>query len=279
MAVLLIGYDVEATGRPEVTRGFLRAAAALHRDLRAPCTLFLVGRTAEENADALQELRDDPLFDLQQHTYSHQLLKTVCLQEPDGTFRLFRGIGLEEIREEVRRANDALRRIVGRPATGICGPYNYYRGLMDRPDILEVLWAEGIRFTRTYGRNAQDYQPTPFEVQPFRYEPQGFPEMLEIPIQGFQDCYLRERLGWENVDAYTRWILSDLELVARRGWTWSYCQHDWSNRCDPEMSILRRLLERARELGVEVMSHEACYRRRMEEERGLAGGPRSERTP
>ncbi len=261
MATLLIGYDVESVGKPEVTREFLAAAASVHHDLRCPCTLFLVGRTAEENADALQAVRDDPLFDLQQHTYSHALLKTVCMQEPGGRVTVYPGVSPEEVRAEVRRANEALQTVIGRPATGLCGPYNYYRGLADRPDLLRVLSDEGLRFTRAYGRNAQDYQPTPFDIQPFWYEPQGFPEMLEIPLQGFQDVYLRERLGWENVDAYTRWVCRDLEQVAERNLVWSYCQHDWSNRCDPEMTIIRRLLQRAQELGVEVLSHHALYSR------------------
>src|SRR5687767_11689297 len=154
----LIGYDVEA-GNPDVTRRFLRRVVEIHEGTGVPATFFLCGRTIERNLEELRPLAEHPLFDFQQHTYNHVLLKTVCIEDPQEGMRLYRGGTLEQIREEVSSTNALLREEYGVACEGLTGPYAYYRGLMDRPDILEILWDEGIRFTRTWGRNEKDWQP------------------------------------------------------------------------------------------------------------------------
>src|SRR5690348_7221841 len=73
--VFLIGYDVESAN-PEVTRPFLRRMQEIHERTGVPATLFLCGRTVERNVDALRPLASHSLFDFQQHTYNHVLLKT-----------------------------------------------------------------------------------------------------------------------------------------------------------------------------------------------------------
>jgi hypothetical protein len=236
----LIGYDVESRD-PAVTGAFLRRALAIHEATGVPATLFLTGRTVERNREALRPLAAHPLFDLQQHTYHHVLLKSVCIEDP----------------------------VDGLSCTGLTGPYAYYRGLVDRPDILEILWAEGIRFTRTWGRDARDWQPVPLEVQPFWYRVQGFPELLEVPLHGWQDLSLRKTVGWANHEAFLAGVFPYLERAAARGLTFSYCTHDHSStRDDPEMAITWALLRRARALGLETPSYAAYYRRALERRPG-----------
>jgi peptidoglycan/xylan/chitin deacetylase (PgdA/CDA1 family) len=261
MATLMIGYDVEAHGNPAVTRAFLDAAFALHTELNAPCTLFLLGKVVEQNAEQLEPFVGHPLFDLQQHTYSHKLFKTVCMEDDSGKVTVYRGASLAEVEEDVARGRDVMIRLLGVDPIGVCGPYNYYRGLSDRPDILEVLHRHGIRFLRTYGRNERDYQPTPFSVQPFWYAPQGFPDMLELPIQGYQDYYLRWMVGWDDIHLYIQRLMRHVRAVAQRNLAWSYCQHDGSNRGDPQMTIIRALIGEARNLGMDVLSHRQFYDR------------------
>ncbi|HET7768430.1 MAG TPA: hypothetical protein VFN74_06605 [Chloroflexota bacterium] len=70
------------------------------------------GRTIERNRDELRPLAEHPLFDFQQHTYNHVLLKTVCIEDPQEGMRLFRGGTLEQIREEVSRTTAPLRKAV-----------------------------------------------------------------------------------------------------------------------------------------------------------------------
>lgn len=261
MSVLLIGYDVEAPDAA-VTAAFLKRASELHRELGAPATFFILGRILEASPDDLKPLAKDPLFDLEQHTYSHVLLKTVCM-EKDGKVEVFRGGSLEQIRSEVSRTNRLLRDRLGLACLGLTGPFGYYRGLSDRPDVLEILHSEGIRFTRTYGRNEKDYQPLSFAAQPFWYEPQGFPDILEIPFQGWQDVYLRDRYGWSNQREYIDHLLKDCDEAARLDAVWSYCTHDWSAmRADEDLRYIRELIDRARLRGMEIMTHAAYYQSR-----------------
>jgi Polysaccharide deacetylase len=264
----LIGYDVESRD-PAVTGAFLRRALAIHEATGVPATLFLTGRTVERNREALRPLAAHPLFDFQQHTYHHVLLKSVCIEDPVDGLRFFRAGSLEQIREEVRLTSALLRDEFGLSCTGLTGPYAYYRGLVDRPDILEILWAEGIRFTRTWGRDARDWQPVPLEVQPFWYRVQGFPELLEVPLHGWQDISLRKSVGWANHEAFLAGVFPYLERAAARGLTFSYCTHDHSStRDDPEMAITWALLRRARDLGLETPSYAAYYRRALERRPG-----------
>ena len=263
MATLLIGYDVENQDIEGIaTRQFLKVAPKLHRELNASCTFFICGRTLENSVEEFKQVKAEygDLIDFQQHTYSHVLLKTVLRENEHGQ-TLFRGGTLEQIREEVKRASDLLKEHLDIDCTGITGPYGYYRGLSDRPDILEILHELGIRFTRTYARNEHDWQPLSFAIQPFWYEVQGFPDMLEFPVQGWQDCIIRGKIGWDNLDGYLNHVKKDLDYIAEHDLIWGYVQHDWSSiREDPDMSITSRMIEYAQSIGVEIKSYLEFYK-------------------
>lgn len=262
MATLLIGYDVEIQDPEgwEITKRFLKIAPEIHKQLHAPCTFFVCGKTLENNIADFQRVRDRyPLIDFQQHTYSHVLLKTVVM-ERENNIELYRGGTLEQIREEVEKTSNLLKKHLNVDCIGLTGPYGYYRGLSDRPDILEILYELGIRFTRTYARNEKDYQPVAFEIQPFWYKPQGFADMLEFPVQGWQDVYLRGRYGWANLEDYLEHIKRDIDYIAQHDLTWCYVQHDHSSiREDPQMTMTRAIIEYALEKGVRLLSYKDYY--------------------
>jgi peptidoglycan/xylan/chitin deacetylase (PgdA/CDA1 family) len=267
MGTLLIGYDVEWRGEEDVTPRFLEQARLLHNRLGVPATLFVVGQTLERWVPQIQDIAGDPIFDIQQHTYSHQLLKTVYIE--DGrSVRVVRGVTLEETREEVRKTSALLAEYLGVQCTGLTGPWCYYRGLRDRPDILRVLWEEGIRFTRTDGRNERDWHPVSIDLQPYWYDALGFPDVLEIPIHGWHDCVIRDEvLGWENVDGYVESVRPYIERAAAEDRVFSLCQHDWSSiRGDPQMRATETVIRYAQEQGLRFMSYrsyyEACKERR-----------------
>jgi peptidoglycan/xylan/chitin deacetylase (PgdA/CDA1 family) len=64
MGTMLIGYNVEWRAVPRATR-------SLHNRLGVPATLFVVGQTLERWVSQFQAIADDPLVDIQQHTYTH----------------------------------------------------------------------------------------------------------------------------------------------------------------------------------------------------------------
>ena len=262
MSILLIGYDVESNSEAP---SFLANVLPLHKELEAPCTFFILGSVLEANAPCFKPFVGEPLFDLAQHTYSHVLLKTV-LMDDGKKLELFRGGTPEQIDDEVGRTNKLLLDVLGIRCEGLAGPYCYYRGLADRPDLLDILAKHGILYLRTYARDHRDYQPTPIDVQPFWYDLQSHPDMLECMAHGWQDVYLRGMLGWENVDGYVETTVRDLEYVASADFTYSLCAHDWSStRPDPSMPAMRRIIGSARSLGMEILSYRDYYQRRISE--------------
>jgi peptidoglycan/xylan/chitin deacetylase (PgdA/CDA1 family) len=258
---LLIGYDVERDTEPAVVSNFLERAEEVHSDLDAPCTFFILGRVIENNGDELAALGDRcDLIDYQQHTYSHVLLKTVYMDDGN-EITLVRGGTLEQIEEEVSRTNVLLKERLGVDCMGLTGPWAYYRGLCDRPDILDVLARQGIRFTRTWGRNEKDFQPVPFHIRPFRYEIQGHPEMMEFPLHGWQDVHWKMAYGWEKTGEYLDFLKETVDVVAEKGLLWSYGSHDWSSiREDPQMSTIRGFIEYAKDSGLDIVDYSTYYK-------------------
>jgi peptidoglycan/xylan/chitin deacetylase (PgdA/CDA1 family) len=256
----LIGYDVESRD-PAVTLAFLAAVRRVHEELDAPCTLFVVGRTLRQSPDAFGALVGHRLFDLQQHTETHLLLKTVYQQNADGV-TVFPGGSPEEVRADVAAAQRTFEDLLGFRPIGLTGPYNYYRGLCDRPDLVEIVHGQGIRLLRCWGRDAHDWQPTPF-FAPFPLTALGFPDVWEYGIHGWQDCILRRQLGWADLDGYFDRLRADLDRVAAADGVFSYCQHDWSStREDPDMTLTRRILAGARERGMRIVAYAADHAER-----------------
>jgi peptidoglycan/xylan/chitin deacetylase (PgdA/CDA1 family) len=282
---LLIGYDTESgTGwipeRPVVSvttssrrwlNVFKRSMATMlkiHTEMDVPATIFICGRTLVSGTDYVRPFIDfNNLFDIEQHTYSHVLLKTVVVEDKENsayarrpTERYVEGAPLEIIRKEVKTANRALKKYLGVTCRGIRGPYGYYRGLSDRADILKILHEEGIRFTSTYLRNQYDWQPVPMEVQPFWYELQGFPDMLEIPGQGWADCIWREIYGWTNREKYGEYLKSAVDEIRRKHLMWGTVFHDYSFiRSDPTGRLMRGLIRYARENDVKILNYAQFY--------------------
>jgi len=264
---LLFGYMVNSSDRirPGVLGPFLMQAARLHQEMGVPCTFFIRGELITPYLADFQRLRDTcgELADLQQCTWSGVPLKTVCQENHAGT-RVFEAPPPEVALDEVARTSDEMERLLGVRPIGLAGPLGYYRGLSDRPDLLYRLSAIGIRLLRTYTRNARDWSPVPFEVQPFTYEAQGYADMLEIPGQGetaIEEC---EEALRRNPQRYLRHVKRDLDYVAAKGLVWSAVQHDWCTILDdPEMHITRAVLVYARERGFRFLTHRAFFEERI----------------
>ncbi|MDZ7618362.1 MAG: polysaccharide deacetylase family protein [Patescibacteria group bacterium] len=254
---LLIGYDVERipgrvpgekwVGRPvpeDATRVFLENAVRIHREAQVPATLFVVGRNIEKHLPQLEACLASGWFEIAQHTHEHYPLKTVVEESPENVY--LQGLPFDRIEEQLARPVELLQKHLGVHCRGVTAPYCYYRGLSDRPDILEIIARLGMSYVRSYGRDCHDYFPLDWDVQPFWYARQGFPELLEIPIQGWIDAQWRREHGWENWPAYHDYLRSRIDQLAGSEWCWSLCQHDWTSILDDSrLDWTRRLLEYA----------------------------------
>jgi peptidoglycan/xylan/chitin deacetylase (PgdA/CDA1 family) len=283
LATLLIGYDTEsaAVGEglarfvgpdvphyyaaldPDTTRRGVALLARLHEELEAPCTFFVCGRTLLHALDAFEPLAASPLFDIQQHTYSHVPFREIVYQPEPGVTATIPETPPAALREELRFSSQLIRDHLGHDCLGLRTPFGYYRGLRGRPDLLEHVRATGLRYVTSWGRNKENANPTPLEVQPFTYEEEGFPDILELPFQFWLDGVWFDQYGYDTGDAYRQAMEGVVDEVARRDVVFGACFHDWTLIAADERRVgwLRGFLAYAKER-VPVMTYTEYWRER-----------------
>ena len=277
-ATVLIGYDVEACAIGEglaclgahgmgeaVDRATTGRALAVirrnHEDHNVAGTLFVCGRTLVHNVEALEPFVGHPLFDIQQHTYSHTLLRDDHWK--GGTFLASPTVAIET---EVSQTSKALKRLLGVDCIGLRTPHGYYRGLCDSPEMLEVLQRCGIEFVSSWARNDQGVNPTPMSVQPFWYRDQGFADLFEIPFQGWLDGTWFEEFGIDKGVEYAGVLREAVDEIVAKGLVYGACFHDWAQirYREVETRWVAGLMEYATDLGVSMMSYADYYRSQLE---------------
>jgi peptidoglycan/xylan/chitin deacetylase (PgdA/CDA1 family) len=186
-------YDLE---KPDLCLKAAPRLAELHRRHNVPATFFLLGTTLERCGSELRAIfGDDPLFDLQSHTYSHGLLKDNQVHGP--------GIGLAALRREIDLGIDRVEHVFERPCIGVRSGCGFYRGLRGCPERLQVIRDSGARYLSSDLRGPSDSMPAGL-VQAYRYDADGVPELLELPGHGWHDNTLKGfdtglRLHWPPV--------------------------------------------------------------------------------
>ena len=276
MAAILMGYDTECAAigeglarlgpdivpymsclEPHTTVQGLDIIGQNHGDLGVPATLFVCGRTLTHATDAVQAAAANPLFDIQQHTYSHLLFKDQAWK--DGVFR---ASPPHAIGEELAFTSALIERYAGSRCIGLRTPFGYYRGLRDRPDLLQLLADAGIRYVSAWGRNDEGGNPTPW-VQPFWYEEEGYPDILELPFQFWLDGIWFDMHGFGNGTGFRAELRRAVDEIADQDLVYGVCFHDWAMTvCDePGTGWVRGMLEHALERGVEVTSYTRYYER------------------
>jgi peptidoglycan/xylan/chitin deacetylase (PgdA/CDA1 family) len=278
VATLLIGYDVEACAIGEglaclgahglgeaidrhTTAKALDIIRRNHEDHGVPATLFVCGRTLVHNVHSLEPFVEHPLFDIQQHTYSHTLLKDDHWK--GGTFLASPPVAIDQ---EVRQTSEALRRLLGVECIGLRTPHGYHLGLTDRPEMLAVLRERGIRFVSSWARNAQGVNPTPISVQPFWYDEQGFADILEIPFQHWLDGLWFEEFGIDRGAEFATVLRDAIDEIVRDDLVYGACFHDWAQLRyrEAETGWVRALIRHAQSNGVETLSYRDFYVRESE---------------
>jgi len=233
---ILLGIDVETANESAAAYARLGVEFLARQGVRA--TWYVTGRTLAAYPALFLEADRSGAVDLQAHTYDHILLKTVLTEVPPGRtvcgrtdFFFKRGASPAEVDADLARCQGVFEDVLGRRARGLTCPWAYYRGLGDRPDLLEIVYAHGFRFLRSFGRDAHDGQPVPMEWQPAFYVPQGFPDVLELMIHDYQDDFLfAEFTGESDAWRYAAHLREVADRVAAEGLVWSLCTHD--HHCD-----------------------------------------------
>lgn len=281
MAKLILRFDTESamvfTGYSDENREELvsEACAAVTQVCKVlkkhevPATFFIVGILLERAGERLASvLRDTPLVDLQSHTYSHMFTRS----EDD--------VVVDQFRQELRKTSDLLHSFFGKRPMGVCCPGNFYRGLQGVKKPLQMLRDEGYLFVGSDGSGPpEQHMPAPF-TQPYWYAGDGFPDLLELPLNGWH-CNMLFNTGGQNDNwqPATGWpdgtILKTLPETVEEGFharakelqhaidndlVYTPSLHPWSiYRFDPELEHLDRLIEMAKENDVPVLNAMQLY--------------------
>ena len=206
-------YAVEACRRVKAHGGVLHT--------------FAVGRVFEqENVDWLKQIvqAGHPVGN---HTYDH--VNVTATKSEDIQFRFRRSPWLiegrapaEVIRENIRLASTAMKTRLGIDPAGFRTPGGFANGLVDRPDIQQMLldlgfkWVSSLYPAHAVGQPMQEPTPAVFDsivaaqaaAQPFVY-PTG---LIEVPMSPISD-----------VGAFRngRWKLESFLEAIRRALAWA----------------------------------------------------------
>lgn len=284
--IFLIGYNIQAQDPEtwEKTLKFLKICPLIHRELDIPCTFFICGKTLEDNPEEFLKIRENysDLIDFQQRTYSNIRFKEIRyfrkkpLLTPQGEVIFQEGETIlpgeepHRIVEEVRKTNLLMGKILGVKCSGITAPYGFPKGLKDRPDLLYLLFKEGIKFVRSWKGTDEKWDPinaTPLSIQPFFYGEWGYPEIMEFPIH-MVDNINRERYGWENRSLYFSLVKAKMEKAVEGRLVFSYSQHDYSTvEGDENMELTYKILEEAKKMGFQFYTYWHYYMREVSRSR------------
>jgi hypothetical protein len=286
VATVLVGYDTETAAVGEVLALFTQSPnfsryelaldpescgraldvnRAAHEDVGVPGTLFVCGRTLLHALDDLKRTRATGLFDVQQHTYSHLPFRDIHYDGGPGTLAVIPASPPLALREEVALTSRLLRAHLGVECVGIRPCFGYHRGLRERPDLLGLLRDCGIRYTTSWGRNEENGNPTPW-VQPFTYEDEGYPDLLEIPFQFWLDVVWFDQHGYETGPQLLDALKGAVDHVVEHDLVYAACFHDWVMLASAEEQVgwLRGFLAYAKERGAEVLTYTDYWRRATE---------------
>ena len=174
------------------------------------------------------------LFDVQQHTFSHVPFKDIVYSPGPGLVGTIPAVSARGAARGARRSPRGCSATTSGPTcVGLRTPFGYYRGLRDRPDLLEIVRATGLRYVTSWGRNEENGNPTPW-VQPFAYDEEGYPDILELPFQFWLDVVWFDQHGYDTGPALLEALKGAVDEVAERDLVYGACFHDWV--CSPPTS-------------------------------------------
>jgi len=276
---LLLGYDSEKYGifedenkniedRKEEIRG-IDAILKVHKHYNVPLTIFILGKLltlshTKEYYSEISKLYKPNFLDLQQHTYSHILVKH---HRQRGN-----APSIDIIQEEINKTNGLIKTILDRKCSGIRTPLGYFNGLQGEKELLGILHKEGIKFISSDLTDKNDGFPSPLKNEkgnyrePYFYNEDGFFKILEIPTQGNSDNILKGiARGYDGIDDYhpekeLKYYLGIFEELAEKNKVFAPCFHCWTiaNK-DPDGLVIDGLINYAYENGIEILNYIQYY--------------------
>lgn len=253
--LFLLRYDTE-TWQPEQMEGFLEKVVEVHREHEIAATFFCKGATLELMAERFkafnEQVKDDALFDIQDHSYSHIGLGYQ------------RGKPVEVIRADYERSFAVHKRIFGVRPVGIskCGTSG-----KDGPSVhgfdateksraeLDMVASLGVRMINSFLTSIDGSKEF------INYGSLGHPEMMGFPSAYGDTGWMWRREFGDPME----YILGQIKARANRGEHIPLMLHDWVaylHSPDKELTHVKRIVDTARKLGYKLVTHIACLQDR-----------------
>lgn len=227
----------------------------IHSRYEARFTTFVTGKTLLQSIEAYKGAvgRLGKLIDVQQHTFSHVPFKDIDYEPSPGQVLTNPAGTLELLEQEVKSGNEALRTALGIRCEGIRTPFCYWQGLRGERKKLNILRENGLKFVSSFGRNRRGGQPTPW-VQPYTYGDDGFPEIVELPIQNWFDGIWYSTYGWDDIEGFKKLYRKNLDYVHRKDLVWGIVFHEWIlvEQKEPVTRVVEDFVKYASSKGVKL---------------------------
>ena len=276
--IIIMGYDWERYGKEklpieeqkkqqEIGIKGLRIVCTVHKHLKKPFTLFILGKMLEKPnilEALLSELKSEELrklIDIEQHAYSHVEFKKLPERVP---------LTLNQIKWEVSHTKKLIDKI-GYEPIGIRPPQGHYKGLQGEDKILEILYKEGIRFISSDLRNNKEQFPSSWYDdkgnfrQPYYYDRNNFKDLVEIPTQGWNDNALKGMSRTTKVKKHTleeevEIHKENIDFAVENVLCYAPLFHPWATAMSDEQGyVISSILKYAEKKGMTNMNYKMTY--------------------
>ncbi|MFC1714041.1 hypothetical protein ACFL6S_10240 [Candidatus Poribacteria bacterium] len=249
----LLRYDTEAASASQNMSGFLERVLEVHRKHEIPVTLFCTGGAMEHREQEFiaffQEIKGDPLFDIQDHSYSHVGVGYEA------------GKSIEVLRADYERSFAVHERLRGERPIGIsrCGTGGADGKPLSGFGVTEKSRAEfgmlvdlGVRMIDAF------YTGIRGSSEFMNYAALGHPEVCGYPSAHSDTAWLHRKEFGEPME----YILALIRKTAERGHHLPLMMHDWvvwNHSQDKRLSVILDIVDCVRECGFELRTHKQCY--------------------
>lgn len=208
---------------------------------------------------------DNKLVEIAQHTYSHPVIAHIKTR-PDKI-----PISPQELLIELNKASKIITDTFLVKPIGLRTPLGYETGLDDRIEVLEKMKEAGIKYVSSNLRDMDGNLNPPLVVDGIVRQPYFYSNgILEIPSHGWQDTVFTgtsKTLGINNwpqskdeIFNHYKSLLLEADVISKeqdRTISVAFCMHPWAiKKYDPELMILEKLLEFAKENGFNNLNYQ-----------------------
>jgi peptidoglycan/xylan/chitin deacetylase (PgdA/CDA1 family) len=251
--LFLLRYDTEWWGDQKEMEGFFEQAIKIHREDKIPASFFCTGLTVNNRKEVFRdfygEVKNDPLFDIQNHSYNH-----IGLCKKEG-----QGLSFEEISTDYQRAFELHHEVFGKRPDGIslCGTpgesYPYFDSSESTKREFQMLAALDLKMVNTHLSGFD-------ESRDFcNYGRLDYPDIMGFPSAYSDTAWMQRREFGDPMEYIFREIDKRNELNHHM----PLMLHDWvswQHAPDKELAYVRKIVEYARNKGYHPVTHLDCYR-------------------